>query len=178
MLIRPLSCYQRARKMPYLWECIPGPVGLPEDSRRLWISFCNFFIWAMSLILKGRQENAHIVSRKSRARFGNMCLENVGNCTRLVQMQNGKHSVSCVTVVIVGWRCMPVFHYLQNFMIKSYMWDEKWKLKNSLVNFIDRVWELQILSFLGKLWVPVAILKLYYGLLGCVPGESSTQTLF
>ena len=33
-------------------------------------------------------------------------------------------------------------------------------------------------SVLGKLWVPVAILKLYYGLLGCVPGESSTQTLF
>jgi hypothetical protein len=56
----------------------------------------------MSLSSKGHQENAHTVNRPSRARFGNMCLENVGSCTRLVQMQNGKHSVSYVIVVIVA----------------------------------------------------------------------------
>ncbi len=35
------------------------------------------------------------------------------------------------------------------------------------------------LSFLGKLWVPVeTFCIMHFGLLGCVPGESSTQTLF
>ena len=44
---------------------------------------------------------------------------------------------------------------------------------------MDRVWDLQILKvFWGSCGSQLRILKLYYGLLGCVPGESSTQTLF
>jgi predicted kinase len=55
----------------------------------------------MSLILKGRQVNAHIVSRTSRVLFGNIFLENAGNCTLSIQMQSGKHSVNYATEEIV-----------------------------------------------------------------------------
>jgi hypothetical protein len=56
----------------------------------------------MSLILKGRRENAHIVSRKSRVLFGNMSLGNAGNCIPSVRMLNGKHSVKYATEEIVA----------------------------------------------------------------------------
>jgi hypothetical protein len=56
----------------------------------------------MSLILKGRRENAHIVSRKLRVFFGNMSLENAGNCILSVQMLNGMLFVKYAMEEIVG----------------------------------------------------------------------------
>ena len=55
----------------------------------------------MSPTLNGHLVNAPTVSRKSRGPFGNMFLQNVGNCTLSVQMKNGKLSVSCAIVVLV-----------------------------------------------------------------------------
>jgi hypothetical protein len=56
----------------------------------------------MLLTLNGHLVNVHTVNSKPRAHSGNMCLRNVGNYIRLVQMPNGRHSASYAIVEIVG----------------------------------------------------------------------------
>ena len=96
---------------------------------------------------------------------------------RLVQMPNGKHSVIYVIREIVVLQCLPVFRCFLNTIrllqknlnctnlheLRAYIYELGvthlyfYILKNSLVDFMDQCGICNILSVLGRLWVPVDI---------------------